>query len=273
MKKIKVFLVSLILVLGLASAMIISTQLYIKEQVSEIGQRVGSDAYWTGRIDLGGLLALNYNYVYAHINEETGENEWRNMLAANPTLAYTAVDLYSTDFLEGFKEGFEKGKKENVIQMNDHNTQAEDSMAIYSNNDFDVVRNKDYKNYLRLTLANMRKYQILIDDLLKLDDTKLNSLINSITKDPVAITLDENWEPVEKPIEAKELKNWLVSNGHITTPWEMSSDGMPSYYAFPTDMILLTRRISSSYPDWTNRKTLEEMKKFSVHVQKKLQVD
>jgi hypothetical protein len=272
MKKIKILLVSLILVLGLASAMIISTQLYIKEQVSEIGRRVGSDAYWAGRIDLGGLLALNYNYVYAHINEETGENEWRNMLATNPTLAYTAVDLYSTDFLEGFKEGFEEGKKENVLQMNDYNTQAEDSVPLYSNNDFDVVRNKDYKNYLRLTLGNMRKYQILIDDLLKLDDTKLNSLINSITKDPVAIPLDENWEPVEKPIEAKELKNWLVSNGHINTSWEMNSDGMPSYYGFPTDVILLTRRVSSSYPDWTNRKTLEEMKKFSVHVQNKLQV-
>jgi len=273
MKKTKVFFVSLILVLGLASAMIISSQLYIKEQVSEIGRRVGSNSYWFGSMGLGELLALNYNYVYAHINEETGENEWRNMLAANPTLAYTAVDLYSTDFLEGFKEGFEEGKKENIIQMNDYNTQAEDSMVLYSNYDFDVVRNRDYKDYLRLTLGNMRKYQHLIDDLLKLDDSKLNSLINSITKDPVAIALDENWEPVEKPIEAKELKNWLVSNGHINNAWEMSTSGMPSYNYFPTDIILLTRRISSSYPDWTNRRTLEEMKKFSVHVQNKLQVD
>jgi hypothetical protein len=272
MKKIKILVVSLILVLGLASAMIISTQLYIKEQVSEIGHRVGSDAYWTGRIDLGGLLALNYKYVYAHINEETGENEWRNMLATNPTLAYTAVDLYSTDFLEGFKEGFEEGKKESVLQMNDYNTQAEDSMPLYSNNDFDVVRNKDYKDYLRLTLGNIRKYQSLIDDLLKLDDSKLNSLIISISKDPVAIAYDENGAPVEEPIEAKELKRWLISNGYINTEWDMNNMGMPYHTRFPTDVILLTNRISSSYPDWTNRKTLEEMKKFSVHVQNKLQV-
>ena len=106
MKKTKVFLVSLILVIGLASAMVISTQLYTKERVSEIGIIVGYNAFQQGSLDLGSLLYINYDYRF--LNEETGENNWRNMLAADPTLAYTAVDLYSTDFLEGFEEGFEE---------------------------------------------------------------------------------------------------------------------------------------------------------------------
>ena len=104
MKKTKVFLVSLILVIGLASAMVISTQLYTKERVSEIGIIAGYNAFQQGSLDLGSLLYINYDYRF--LNEETGENNWRNMLAADPTLAYAAVDLYSTDFLEGFEAGF-----------------------------------------------------------------------------------------------------------------------------------------------------------------------
>ena len=210
-------------------------------------------------------------YLFDILNEETGENNWRNMLAADPTLAYTAVDLYSTDFLEGFEAGFEERKLELELEMKDMNTQ-EDSGISYTDDDFEMVRNKDYKDYLRLTLGNMRKYQSLIDDLLKLDDSKLNSLIISISKDPVAIAYDENGAPVEEPIEAKELKRWLISNGYINTEWDMNNMGMPYHTRFPTDVILLTNRISSSYPDWTNRKALEEMKKFSVHVQSKIQV-
>lgn len=270
MKKTKVFLVSLILVLGLASAMVVSAQLYTKERVSEVGYLVGYNAFQQGSLDLGPLLYINYDYGF--LNEETGENDWRNMLAANPSLAYAAVDLYSTDFLEGFETGFEERKVEVELEMKDLNTQ-EDAGMNFTDNDFEMVRNKDYRDYLRLTLGNMRKYQSLIDDLLKLDDSKLNSLITSISKDPVAIAYDENGDPVEEPIEAKELKRWLISNGYINTEWDMTNMGMPYHTRFPTDVILLTNRISSSYPDWTNRKALEEMKKFSVHVQSKLQVD
>jgi predicted AlkP superfamily phosphohydrolase/phosphomutase len=115
----------------------------------------------------------------------------------------------------------------------------------------------------------MRKYQNLIDDLLKLDDSELNSLINSISKDPIAFEYGTEGEP----IEAKELKKWLVMNGYINSVDQMNNTMMPYYSMFPTDVILLTRRISRFYPDWTNRKTLEEMKKFSVHVQNNLPVN
>jgi hypothetical protein len=130
-----------------------------------------------------------------------------------------------------------------------------------------MVLSKNHEDYLRLTLGNMRKYQSLIDDLLKLEDSKLNSMINSISKDPVAF-----YSETEQPIEAKELKKWLITNGYITRVEDLSYKSMPSFYGFPTDMILLTRRISSSYPSWTNRRTLQEMKKFSLHVQNKLNV-
>jgi hypothetical protein len=116
-------------------------------------------------------------------------------------------------------------------------------------------------------MGNMRKYQNLIDDILKLDDSKLNSMINSISKDPIAFYSD-----TEQPVEAKELKRWLISNGYITNLDEIANKSMPYDGHFPSDVILLTRRISSSYPSWTNRRTLQEMKKFSLHVQNKLNV-
>ena len=262
MKKIKVFFVSLIIVLGLASAVIITTQLYTKEQVFQLGKGIGYWVFDNGSLDLGGILEYNHSLISeGFINEETGENNWRNMLVADPSLAYLAIDLYSEDFLEGFEEGFEESKVESIAFMN---ADSEN----FSEYDIEMVSARNHEDYLRLTFGNMRKYQNLIDDLLKLDDSKLNLLINSISKDPVAI----EYGTEEEGVEAKELKNWLVSNGYITSVEQMNNAMMPYYSMFPTDVILLTRRISSSYPSWSNRKTLEEMKKFSVHVQNKLQV-
>jgi DNA replicative helicase MCM subunit Mcm2 (Cdc46/Mcm family) len=254
-------LLSLAFVTIIASALIINIHLFTKDRVFELGHSIGYSSH-NGSLDLGNLLIYNYSRIpNDFFNEQTGENKWRSMLATDPTLAYTAVDLYSSEFLEGFKVGFEERKKNQITSMiNDKKN--------YSEYEIEMVLSKNHEDFLRLTLGNMRKYQNLIDDLLKLDDSKLNLLINSISKDPVALDYSENIEPVE----AKELKKWLVLNGYITNVDEMNYKIMPTFYNFPTDVILLTRRISSSYPSWTNRRTLQEMKKFSLHVQNKLNV-
>ena len=256
-------LLSLAFVTIIASALIINAHLYTKERVFNLGKSIGGSA-WYGPKDLGILLRINMNEIPSEFfNYETGQNKWRDLIASDPTLAYSAVDYYYNDFLEGFKEGFEEQKKYELSSM-----LTNKSNNNYSEYDVERVLSKNSDDFLRLTMGNMRKYQNLIDDLLKLEDTKLNTLINSISKDPVALDYSENIEPVE----AKELKKWLVLNGNITNEEEMTNKIMPSFYNFPTDVILLTRRISSSYPSWTNRRTLQEMKKFSLHVQSKLNV-
>jgi hypothetical protein len=254
-------LLSLAFVTIIASALIINIHLYTKDRVFKLGYSIGYSSH-DGSLDLGELLRYNYNQIpNEFFNDQTGENKWRSMLATDPTLAYTAVDLYSSEFLVGFKVGFEERKKNQITSMiNDKKN--------YSEYEIEMVLSKNHEDFLRLTLGNIRKYQNLIDDLLKLDDSKLNLLINSISKDPVALDYSENIEPVE----AKELKKWLVLKGYITNVDEMNYKIMPTFYNFPTDLILLTRRISSSYPSWTNRRTLQEMKKFSLHVQNKLNV-
>ena len=260
MKKKKVFLVSIALFLLVATSMIINVHLYTKEQVYNLGKSIGEGS-WFGSQDLGSLLTNNMQEISPSFFV-SNKNGWRDLIASNPTLAYSAVDYYYNDFLEGFKDGFDEQKKSQLGYMLKNN-----SGGNYSEYDIDMALSKNSDDFLRITVANIKKYQSLIDDLLKLDDSKLNSMINSISKDPMAF-YSEN----EQPTEAKELKKWLITNGYITDLDEIAYKSMPYYGRFPSDVILLTRRISSSYPSWTNRRTLEEMKKFSLHVQNKLNV-
>jgi hypothetical protein len=262
MKKKKVFLVSLALFLLVATSMIINVHLYTKERVYNLGKSIGESS-WYGPVDLGSLLTLNYWQIPSEqFDYEKNQNKWRDMIASDPTLAYAAVDIYSTDFVEGFKDGFEEQKKSQLGYMLKNN-----SGSTYSEYDIDMALSKNSDDFLRMTVANIKKYQALIDDLLKLDESKLNTLVNSISKDPMVFYSD-----TEQPIEAKELKKWLVTNGYINKVEEMTYKSMPYYGQFPTDVILLTRRISKSYPSWSNRRTLQEMKKFSLHVQNKLNI-
>jgi hypothetical protein len=261
MKK-KIFILSLAFITVIASALIINAHLYTKERVFNLGKAIGGNA-WYGPRDLGTLLSTNMNEIPSEFFDyESGQNKWRDLIANDPTLAYSAVDYYYNDFTEGFKEGFEQEKKYQLSYMLKNNSNNN-----YSEYDVERALSKNSEDYLRLTVGNMRKYQSLIDDLLKLDDSKLNSMINSISKDPVAFYSD-----TESPVEAKELKRWLITNGYINSMDEIANKSMPYYGHFPSDVILLTRRISSSYPSWTNRRTLQEMKKFSLHVQNKLNV-
>ena len=253
-------LLSLAFVTIIASALIINAHLYTKERVFNLGKSIGGSA-WYGSQDLGSLLINNMSEIPSSFFD-SNKNGWRDLIASDPTLAFSAVDYYYTDFLEGFKEGFEEQKKYELSSMLKNKSNNN-----YSEYDVERALSKNSEDYLRLTMGNMRKYQSLIDDLLKLDDSKLNSMINSISKDPIAFYSD-----TEQPVEAKELKRWLISNGYITNLDEIANKSMPYYGHFPSDVILLTRRISSSYPSWTNRRTLQEMKKFSLHVQNKLNV-
>lgn len=259
MKK-KIFIFSLVFITVIGSALILNAHLYTKDRVFSLGKIIGGNS-WYGSQDLGSLL-VNNMYEIPSSFFDSNKNEWRDLIASDPTLAYSAVDLYYNDFLEGFKEGFEEQKKYELSSMLKNKSNNN-----YSEYDVERTLSKNSDDYLRLTMGNMRKYQSLVDDLLKLDDSKLNSMINSISKDPIAFYSD-----TEQPVEAKELKRWLISNGYITNLDEIANKSMPYYGQFPSDVILLTRRISSSYPNWTNRRTLQEMKKFSLHVQNKLNV-
>jgi len=253
--KIKIVLLSILII---SVSAVTSGYLYTKEKVAELGISAGSAGFYSGPLNLVDMLQYNLYTVDREkleydANYNLIKNGWRDLLASDPTLAYSAFDMYSKTFVENFRLGFENSKKEAIsYRLQNPSGDSQEEITRYLSLNADDI--------LRMSVANIRTYQLLIDDLLKLDDTKLNSFISSLSNDPCC-TYDEN------PQEARELKKWLITNGHIKNIPDVINPGIPFYMNYPTDLLLLTKRISSSYPSWTNRRALQEMKKFSVYVQ------
>jgi hypothetical protein len=253
--KMKIILFS-ILVISISA--VTSGYLYTKEKVAQLGESAGSTGFYNGPLNLVDMLESNLYSVGSDnleydANFNLIRNGWRDLLAADPALAYSAFDTYSKTFIENFRIGFENSKKDAISSKLKYPT--DDSQ-------FEIERmlSLNADDILRMSVANIRIYQILIDDLLKLDDVKLNTFLNSLSTDPCCAYIDN-------PQEEKELKKWLMTNGHIKNVQEVINPGIPHFMSYPTDLLLLTKRISMNYPNWTNRRALQEMKKFSVHVQ------
>ena len=177
MKKKKVFLVSIALFLLVATSMIINVHLYTKEQVYNLGKSIGEGS-WYGSQDLGSLLINNMQEISPSFFV-SNKNGWRDLIASNPTLAYSAVDYYYNDFLEGFKDGFDEQKKSQLGYMLKNNSGGK-----YSEYDIDMALSKNSDDFLRITVANIKKYQSLIDDLLTTGSTA-NELAKALKKQGV----------------------------------------------------------------------------------------
>ena len=253
--KMKIVLIS-ILVISISA--VTSGFLYTKEKVAQLGESAGSTGFYNGPLNLVDMLQSNLYSVDSDkleydANYNLIRNGWRDLLAADPTLAYSAFDLYSKTFVENFRIGFDNSKKDAISSKLKYPT--DDSQY-----EIERMLSMNADDILRMSIANIRNYQILIDELLKLDDVKLNTFISSLSNDPCCSSN-------ENPQESKELKKWLITNGHIKNVQEAINPGIPFFMSYPTDLLLLTRRISMNYPNWTNRKALQEMKKFSTYVQ------
>ena len=244
--------------------------LYTEEKMNELGKNLGETNFWRNLepndenianityddLNLGTLLSSNFKVVEELIihddNYNIKSNKWRDLIASNPILAYTAFDLYSSAFIEGYKSSFEEAKKRVLLNVTQNNsTDEENSRLLVSR-----INSLNSTNSLKSNVNSMKKYDKLIVELLKLDNATLNRYIKSASKDPSCF-----WSETEKPVEALELRKWLKKN--------YIAENL--YYAeFPGDLLALTNRISTNYPKWTNRKFLLEAQKFSLHVQKNL---
>jgi|LakMenEpi03Aug12_release.lakeMendotaPanAssembly.Ray.scaffolds.fasta_scaffold479535_1 hypothetical protein len=253
-KKIILAIFSIIIIFSVSATLL--TYLYTQDKVADFGKSVGSYSFYNGNLYLGELLNINFDYEHIDYGSSAPKNKWRDLLASDPSLAYSAFDLYSSTFVENFKKGFENTKKTYITNL---------VISTEQNKEFLVesALSKNPDDFLKFCLGGMKKYQILIDDLLILDDKTLNNYISTVRSDYCC-----SYESNES--DATDFKIWLARNGHITNNDDMKNRGLPSFYNFPTDMLLLTYRISSNYPSWSNRRVLQEMKKFSIHVQNKM---
>jgi len=265
MKKIKVVFITLAVI---TLSFITESYLYTKEKVYELGKDLGADNFWRNNfydssdpysdpdLNLETLLSINFRrldeFIIRDEDYNIKNNKWKDLIASNPSLAYTAFDLYSSSFIEGYKSSFEESKKERLKEMGKDYT---DGCAVCVT-EVSRINALNSSSSLKSDFNSMKKYDKLIGELLKLDDATLNRYIKSASKDPCCF-----WSETEEPVEALELLKWLKKN-YI---------GENLYYAeFPGDLIALTNRVSTNYPKWTNRKFLLEAQKFSLHVQKNL---
>lgn len=267
MKKVKIAFITFTVI---TLSFITAGYLYTEEKVSSLGGSIGSYSfdmciYSTPEFDnsvltLGSLLSFNMGVIgeeFITYENNSIKNKWRDLIASDPTLAYTAFDLYSNSFVESYKASFEDAK----LNLITYYTENPDE---YSDEYISKAQSANSTEVLRKSVDNMKRYNSLIDELLKLDDATLNRYMKSVAKDPCCF-----WSETEKPVEAVELKKWLASKSFIS-PEEATYPSLTWTGTFPMDLILLTNRVSSNYPKWTNRKFLQEAKKFSLHVQKNL---
>ncbi|MFM7666575.1 MAG: hypothetical protein ACKO7D_00120 [Bacteroidota bacterium] len=267
MKKIKwVFLI----LTGVTLSFITAGYLYTEDKVSNLGGNIGSYSfdmrlYSTPEIDystisLGTLLSFNMGIIgeeFVSFENNTMQNKWRDLIASDPNLAYSAFDLYSTTFVESYKASFEESK--NILISYYTENPDENSEELIAK-----AESLNAADELQKSVDNMSNYNKLIDELLKLDDATLNRYMKSVAKDQCCF-----YSETVKPVEAVELRKWLGSKSFISQE-EASYPTLPWTGTFPMDLILLSNRISTNYPKWTNRKFLQEAKKFSLHVQKNL---
>jgi hypothetical protein len=252
----KIIGISLMVLLFVSVSAIITLHLFTKEKVEVMAKNASGFAFYSEEtaFDLGALLGFNMSIIgeeYVKFENDQLINEWRNMLANDPSLAYTSFDLYSPTFVTAFKKEFENHKVNMIASLKETKSNENDELIkIYSA--------KSATDFLRKSLEKMDKYQNLIDELLKLDDNRLNSFISSVPKDACC--------SYENQIEATEFKKWLLEKNIISIN-DVESPSLPWVSIYPTDLLLLSFRVSSSYPTWTNRRFLQEVKKFSVHVE------
>lgn len=119
-------------------------------------------------------------------------------------------------------------------------------------------------NFWKEQKSIIAKYDLLINTLLNLPDSKLNTFITEI-----------GWE--QEHIEggtdrlASNTHAWLLKNKLIkampTSNWDYNPDPEEQMWyldQYPLDLLLFTYRIHKDYPTWTPRKILNEVKKFST---------
>ena len=267
MRKVKLVFLSLAVV---TLSFITAGYLYTEDKVSNLGGNIGSYSFDMGIysspemdnsiLSLGTLLSFNMGVIgeeFISFENNTLQNKWRDLIASDPSLAYSAFDIYSNTFIESYKASFEESKNSLITYYREN--PDEDSEVLIAK-----AESLNSSDGLRKSVDNMSKYNKLIDELLKLDDATLNRYMKSVAKDPCCF-----YSETVQQVEAVELRKWLGLKSFISQD-EASDPNLPWTGNFPMDLILLTNRVSTNYPKWTNRKFLQEAKKFSLHVQKNL---
>lgn len=173
---------------------------------------------------------------------------WRNTLISNPKLAYNAIYLYGEYFIDKFNnELITYYKNEVEKQRGDKNISQ--FLQTYS---VDFFWNREHYIF--------SLYEMLMKKLLLLDDKQLNEMVSILTPDLISKRWGSTSE-FSNTLESSALIKWLKEEGLIEF-------GYGDLCKYPLDILILTNRIYREYPEWTPRKFLTEVQRFSMEVKK-----
>jgi hypothetical protein len=259
-KYIKITLISFISLFFLS---FISIEIYTEQMKQELIDNIVRDYfpfYYNSYTDENQILRPMHlsNFLNGNIDiQQTDDEEWdwskdgvrlpiykrnwRDVVAQNPNLLFAGWDLYG--------EGA-------ILALNS-------KLNYYSKNKIDWSYDKYYNNSFNTTAfwkvqkAHHQKYNRLIDELLLLDDKKLNFFINSSEMYDDSLSYDFSVWLHDKKLLDQSYKHLYYPN---------NPEKPNNCYMYPGDLILLTKRISIDYPEWTPRKFLTECKRFNSKI-------
>lgn len=138
----------------------------------------------------------------------------------------------------------------------------------------DSLKKFDADLFWKKEKALMKHYDVLIDNLVKLDDKTLNAYMYEIR---ARFNFNQSRMDQEK---TNEFRDWLIEKkllaplpeGKEYYPWggDAIKDGAWNFYEYPCDLLFLAVRVKDDYPEWDYKKFFKEVKKFSNYVYKDL---
>ncbi len=298
MKKIIKLIAIIAVSISLIAATVGAYHLYTKTQVINMAHKV-ADVRWNegtpNPIHLGNLLYANihtnidkkpyfitkdrdtiwwglskdYAGMYTPKTYKTG---WRTALANNPNLAYTALKMYGKIVIKTIKHDIVKAHQKEISPDARWNVcniispkSAIEEWRIDSAKTATKLANFSIDKYWENEKKIIDKYQLLIENLLKLSDPKLNEFINEIGG-------EQEYCDCNNGRTAIKTQKWLLSKELIKKIHSSSYDiyGESPWYlmVYPVDLLLLTYRVSKDYSKWTPRTFLTEVLKFSKEIER-----
>lgn len=177
MKKFKILLISSVVI---TFSFLTAGHLYTKMLVSDIAYRYAervfnANVFGEGddgeinpentNLSLGRLLQINMGSISANSNliyleGDEVKNKWKELIISDPSLAYTSIDLYSETFKESYTNSFNEIKQEFISQMGEGYSEWESEKL-------NLAKSLNSEVLLKQNIESMKKYQALIDELLK----------------------------------------------------------------------------------------------------------
>lgn len=167
-------------------------------------------------------------------------SNWKFLIANNPSLTYTALDLYGDLIIR------------QIGSRLDYRASKRTSWQFKKSDSYTK------KKFWDANTGAIKQYQILIDELLELHDKDLNYFITTNDVSPAASYEFNTWLKKKNLLNIDGVKVFDVSDANN---WSL----------YPGDLLCLTKRVYERHPQWTPRKFLTEAKKFSNKVLLKIE--